>query len=98
MKIIQLYWGESEKVSFYKKREWAYNVCIKRKGKERRSKMYKMVVTVVKEGDAELGKMKSRMQYYFEDPVDAVNFYQQVGSQSDVVYINIRATSYEEEA
>ena len=53
--------------------------------------MYRMVVTVVKEGDAELGKMKSRAQYYFENPVDAAEFYQQVGSQPDVVYINICA-------
>ena len=60
--------------------------------------MYKMVVTVVKEGDAELGRVKTRMQYFFENPVDAAKFYQQLGSQSDVVYINIRATSYEEEA
>lgn len=60
--------------------------------------MYKMVVTVVKEEDAELGRMKSRMQYFFENPVDAAKFYQQLGSQPEVVYINIRATLYEEQA
>ena len=53
--------------------------------------MYKMIVTVVKEGDAESGKMKSRMQYYFESTADAARFYQQLGSQPDVVYINICA-------
>lgn len=58
--------------------------------------MYKMVVTIVKEEDAELGKVKSRMQYYFENAVDAVKFYQQFGSRPEVVYINICATLDEE--
>ena len=58
--------------------------------------MYKMVVTVVKEEDVELGRMKSRMQFYFEDPIDAVKCYQDFVSQSEVVYVNIRATSDEE--
>lgn len=60
--------------------------------------MYRMVVTVVKEGDAELGKMKSRIQYYFENPVDAVRCYQDLMSHSEVVYINIRATLDEKQA
>lgn len=55
--------------------------------------MYKMVVTVVKEEDAALGKMKSRIQYYFESPVEAVECYQDFVSQPEVVYVNIRATS-----
>ena len=59
--------------------------------------MYRVVVTAVKEEDAELGKMKLKLQYYFENAVDAAKCYQQLGSQSDIVYINIRATSYEEE-
>ena len=58
--------------------------------------MYSMVVTVVKEEDAELGKVKSYMQYYFENPVDAVKFYQQLGSQPEVVCISIYATLHEE--
>lgn len=61
-------------------------------------KNYSIVVTAIKEGDAELGKMKTYAQYYFENPVDAVEFYQQLESQSEVVYINIRTTSDEEQA
>lgn len=60
--------------------------------------MYKIVVMAVKEEDAELGKMKTCAQYYFENPVDAVEFYQQLESQSEVVYINICATLDEEHA
>lgn len=60
--------------------------------------MYSIVVTAIKEEDAELGKVKIRMQYFFENPVDAAKLYQQLGSQSEVIYTNIRATSYEEEA
>lgn len=55
--------------------------------------MYKMVVTVVK--DTELGRVK--LQYYFKEPVDAANFYQRLESQSEVAYINIRATSDEKQ-
>ena len=58
--------------------------------------MYSTVVTVVKEEDAELGRMKSRMQYFFENPVDAARCYQRLESQSDVVYVNIRATTLDE--
>ena len=61
-------------------------------------KNYSTVVTAIKEEDAELGKMKSYMKYYFENAVDAVRFYQQLESQSEVVYINIRTTSDEEQA
>lgn len=53
--------------------------------------MYKMVVMAVKEEDAELGKMRSQMQYYFESPVDAAEFYQQLKKELDVVYITICA-------
>ena len=60
--------------------------------------MYSTVVTVVKEEDGELGRMKSRMQYFFENSVDAARCYQRLESQSeDVVYINIRATTLDEE-
>ena len=55
------------------------------------NKNYSMVVTVVKEEHAELGEVRSRMFYYFENAIDAVKFYQQLGSQPDVVYINICA-------
>ena len=54
-------------------------------------KNYSMVVAVVKEEHAELGEVRSRMYYYFENPMDATKFYQQLGSQPDVVYINICA-------
>ena len=57
--------------------------------------MYKMVVTVVKEGDAELGKMKCYMECCFANPVDAVKFYQQLGSQPQVVHIDISVTTSE---
>lgn len=52
-------------------------------------KNYSMVVTAVKEEDAELGKMKGYMQYYFENPADAVEFYQNL--KPEVAYINICA-------
>lgn len=61
-------------------------------------KNYSVVVTAIKEEDAGLGKMKSHMQYYFENPVDAVEFYQQLKTEPDVVYINICATLDEEQA
>ena len=50
-------------------------------------KNYSMVVTAIKEEDGELGKMKSYMQYYFENPHDAVEFYQNL--KPEVSYINI---------
>lgn len=62
--------------------------------------MYSMVVTAVKEEDAELGKKKSCMQYYFENPVDAAKCYldlmQDLTSQSEAACVNIRATLDEE--
>lgn len=61
--------------------------------------MYSMVVTAVKEEDAELGKMKCYMKYCFENPVDAAKCYQELmqdASQSEAACVNIRATLDEE--
>ena len=55
-------------------------------------KNYSTVVTATREEDVELGKMKSYMQCYFENPVDAVKFYQLLKSQPEVVHINIYET------
>ena len=57
------------------------------------TKNYSVLVTATKVEDAESGKMKSYMQCYFENAVDAVNFYQQLESQPEVVHTNIYAVS-----
>lgn len=58
-------------------------------------KSYSVVVTATKEEDAESGKMKSYIQCYFENAIDAVKFYQQLESQPEVVHTNIYAASGE---
>ena len=55
-------------------------------------KKYSTVVAATREEDVESGKMKSYMQCYFENPVDAVKFYQLLESQPEVVDISIYAT------
>ena len=54
---------------------------------------YSVVVTAIKDRGAELGGTK--MQCYFENAVEAVEFYQSLMSQPGVVYIGIRTTSDE---
>lgn len=61
-------------------------------------KNYSIVVTAVKEEEAELGKVKTYAQYYFENPVDAAKLYQQLESQPEVVHINIYAAPGEKQA
>ena len=57
-------------------------------------KNYSVVVTAIKEKATELGRMK--MQCYFENAVEAVEFYQDLMTQADVVSVSIRTTTDEE--
>ena len=58
---------------------------------------YSVVVTAIKDNDTEVGR-RTKMQYYFEDAVEAVEFYQSLHSQPGLIYLNIRTTSDEEQA
>lgn len=56
-----------------------------------------MIVVAIKEEDAELGRVKSYTQYYFENPVDAAKFYQQLESQPEVIYANMYSATLDYE-
>ena len=58
---------------------------------------YSVVVTAIKDNDTEVGK-RTKMKYYFEDAVEAVEFYQSLYSQPGLIYLNICTTSADEKA